>query len=90
MVCQIVWSLLVVLVLFRKTTVQTETTIRLVMNVTDIKYLQEESAEIQRRGRSLNQVRKQHKENLLSALDKADKKNGEAGIIASLLRKLNG
>jgi hypothetical protein len=38
----------------------------------------------------LKQIREQHKENLLNALNKADKKNGEAGIIADLLLKLKG
>jgi len=60
------------------------------MNVMDLKYLKEESDEIQRRGKNLQQVRNQHKENLLNALGKADKKNGEAGVLADLLLKLKG
>ena len=60
------------------------------VNILDLKYLKEESDEIQRRGKNLQQVRNQHKENLLNALGKADKKNGEAGVLADLLLKLKG
>jgi len=60
------------------------------VNFLDLKYLKEESDEIQRRGKNLQQVRNQHKENLLNALGKADKKNGEAGVLADLLLKLKG
>ena len=60
------------------------------MNAMDLKYLKEESDEIHRRGKSLEQVRQQHKENLFNALGRAKKDSKEVGVIAELLMKLKG